>query len=251
MLMSSRNYRQLAWYISNQCSTLGTVLSAEKLYWTFYHTFQSLYLKVSSEFYWNLEIDKLTYAELFDSIFQQLEDAVLSDDTVESQLALLTFYNNLLDQWATTLLPQSQPSPIATPAIISLVNHANSLTLTIIQNSQSVSTLSTVLNFYESTASLISSSLWPILHNWIKNHTQKTTSTASTVSSWTSATASGEHMPSIPQTQMHLAAYYQAPWRRFWPSMSRVSTAHFLCHLYLGFRYLLYSVSWQFRMSGN
>jgi centromere protein I len=62
----------------------------------------------------------------------------------------------LLDQWGTTLLSHSQPSSNAAPAITSLINHANDLSLTIIQTSQSVSTLSIVLRFYESTASLIS-----------------------------------------------------------------------------------------------
>lgn len=69
-------------------------------------------------------------------------------------LALLTFYTHLLRRWAISLL--SEPQPLFTPgsAISALTDHANILALTIIQLSLSVSTCSTVLDFYEITTSL-------------------------------------------------------------------------------------------------
>jgi centromere protein I len=94
--------------------------------------------------------------DLYSSIFQPLEEAVLDDSTIESKVALLTYYRNLLDQWTASILSQLQPPVDASSAITSLIAHANNLALTIVQTSLHVNTLSKVLEFYEATASLIS-----------------------------------------------------------------------------------------------
>ena len=88
-------------------------------------------------------------------IFEPLEEAIL-DDTTESRLTLITFYKNLLDQWSVDLLAGSSPTAVTTSAISSLIDHVNLLALTIAQSSQTVTTLSVVLSFYECTAFLIS-----------------------------------------------------------------------------------------------
>lgn len=95
-------------------------------------------------------------ADLYSSTFQPLEEVVLEDGTVESKVALLEFYRNLLDQWTATLLSQSDPPGDASSAVTSLVSHANNLALTIVQTSLNVNILSTILQFYETTASLVS-----------------------------------------------------------------------------------------------
>jgi len=71
-------------------------------------------------------------------------------------MAVLEFYRDLLDQWTTTLLSQSQASTDASSAVTSLILHANNLALTIVQTSLSINTFCRVLEFYEATASLIS-----------------------------------------------------------------------------------------------
>lgn len=98
----------------------------------------------------------LTNSELYESIFQPLEDALLEDATLESKLALLTFYKSLLQEWTLFLYSEPQPPPTAGLSTKSLINHANTLALTIIQSSMTVSTCSTVLDFYETITSLIS-----------------------------------------------------------------------------------------------
>lgn len=84
-----------------------------------------------------------------------VEDAIL-DDTVESKLAILNFYGNLLRQWGTTLMSSSYLSPEQQATFSAVINHSNNLALTILQSSLSVSTCSTTLTFYETMASLIS-----------------------------------------------------------------------------------------------
>lgn len=94
------------------------------------------------------------FEDLYQFIFRPLEDAVLDDDTLESKLALLAFYTHLLQRWAAFLLSEPQPSFPPGSAISALTDHANILALTIIQLSLSISTCSTVLDFYETTTSL-------------------------------------------------------------------------------------------------
>lgn len=75
---------------------------------------------------------------------------------MESKLALLTFYKSLLQKWTLFMLSESEAPSTAGLSINSHINHANTLALTIIQTSQTVSTCDTVLDFYETTISLIS-----------------------------------------------------------------------------------------------
>ena len=94
--------------------------------------------------------------DLYSTIFQPLEEAVLEDGTVESKIALLIFYRDLLTQWTAALLSQPQPSADASSAVTSLITHVNNLTLTMVQTSLHIRTCSAILEFYEATASLIS-----------------------------------------------------------------------------------------------
>lgn len=87
-----------------------------------------------------------------------MEEALLDDDTTQSKLALLTYYRNLLNRWAVFVLTNPQSSATAKEPITALINRADTLALSIVQSSQAVSTLSTVLSFYESIASIISNS---------------------------------------------------------------------------------------------
>lgn len=96
-----------------------------------------------------------SWEDLYESIFQPLEDALLEDDVTTGQVALLTFYKNLLDQWMVSLLSQPHSVEEAQATITTLVNHASNLSLTIIQNTNTVSAHSTILDFYETTAALI------------------------------------------------------------------------------------------------
>lgn len=95
---------------------------------------------------------------LYNSTLQPLEEALLDDGTTTSQLVLLSFYKKLLDQWMTSIL--SQPSQYsassAEKSIADLIDHANNLALTIIQISTSTEALSTILEFLETTAALVS-----------------------------------------------------------------------------------------------
>jgi centromere protein I len=98
---------------------------------------------------------RLTVSELYESTFQPMEDAILEDVTTNSKLTLLIFYKNLLDRWTTSLLSRHRPATEVAPVITSLINHANILSLTIVQTSQSVDTFSTILSFYEAAAATI------------------------------------------------------------------------------------------------
>jgi centromere protein I len=120
-----------------------------------FSTFSRIYLlhplKVCSPFSYKNLANPL---ELYQSTFQYLEYAIL-DHTPDSQLALLKFYNSLLRQWTVTFL-SSTPPAMASNAIIALTTHANTLALTLLQNSPTTPTHQGILTFYETTAFLIS-----------------------------------------------------------------------------------------------
>lgn len=96
----------------------------------------------------------LTFSELYDSIFQHLEYAIL-DDSAESQAALLTLYTCLLRRW-TVLLLSDPKQHVASAAITALITYTNILALNLLQVSGSTSSNSTILTFYETTTSLLS-----------------------------------------------------------------------------------------------
>lgn len=91
---------------------------------------------------------------LYETIFCLVEDAVI-DGTHNSQLALLKFYKALLNQWSLSLLSQTSTLSNHGTDIVALVNHANELAVTILQQSSSVSTYSSILDFYEMNAYMI------------------------------------------------------------------------------------------------
>jgi centromere protein I len=75
---------------------------------------------------------------------------------MDSKIALLNFYGSLLNRWILLMLSEPELPLAASSSVISLITHANTLALTIIQTSQTVNSCSAVLHFYETTASLIS-----------------------------------------------------------------------------------------------
>ncbi|KAL3427055.1 mis6 domain-containing protein [Phlyctema vagabunda] len=89
-----------------------------------------------------------SFTELQAAIFQALEEAVL-DGSVDSQIVLLDFYNDLLRQWSTAMLAANEHTDAHSDAIKSLINHASLLSLVILQASSSVAAYSRILDFYE------------------------------------------------------------------------------------------------------
>lgn len=96
------------------------------------------------------------FKDLRHNIFQKFEEAILEDSSVDSKLAVLRFYDNLLQEWTLSLLLQPQQVPANSQPISDLIDHANVLAVTILQESLSIYVCSNILNFYESTASVIS-----------------------------------------------------------------------------------------------
>ncbi|KAG4437158.1 hypothetical protein IFR05_007360 [Cadophora sp. M221] len=98
-----------------------------------------------------------SWEDLYATTFKPLEEALLDDGMTSSQLALLAFYKSLLDQWMVTLLssPRSRSITEAPAAITAVTEHASNLALTIIQNSTGLDAHSVILDFYETTAALV------------------------------------------------------------------------------------------------
>ncbi|KAM0439458.1 hypothetical protein ACHAQK_006169 [Fusarium lateritium] len=104
----------------------------------------------------------LDFQELYKHVLQPLEAATL-DNTPESQLALLALYKNLLHHW-TVVLESSDPVPDnASDTVTALVRHVNTLTLSLVQTSTSISARSAILDFYEQNARLVG-------HDTLKHH---------------------------------------------------------------------------------
>ncbi|PBP17696.1 hypothetical protein BUE80_DR011629 [Diplocarpon rosae] len=96
------------------------------------------------------------FEDIYISTLRALEDALLEDGTTASQLALLSFYRQLIGQWTVSLLSHPQEGQaLSVTAITDLTNHASNLAVNIIQTSTVMGTLSIILDFYETTASLI------------------------------------------------------------------------------------------------
>ncbi|POS87422.1 hypothetical protein EPUL_002144, partial [Erysiphe pulchra] len=95
-----------------------------------------------------------SFQNLFENLLSPLEDTVLSGGSIGSKLALLKFYTTLLHRLTVEFLLQSESTSIIEASIMPLAKHANNLALTTLQNSSSVSTVSVVLNFYETVAAL-------------------------------------------------------------------------------------------------
>lgn len=109
--------------------------------------------------------DPLTLSSvLYQHIFNPLENALL-DNTPQSQLDLLVLYTNLLHHWTAHLQSTSPIPENASTSVTELIRHVNRLTMTLLQTSKTVSTDSTILNFYEEAVRLVSAST---LQNFIR-----------------------------------------------------------------------------------
>ncbi|KAH7393204.1 Mis6-domain-containing protein [Cadophora sp. MPI-SDFR-AT-0126] len=105
-----------------------------------------------------------SWEDLYRSTFQPLEDALLEVDVTTGQITLLIFYKKLLDRWMVSILSQPGSIQEAQATITALIDHASNLSLTIIQNTITVSAYSTILDFYETSAALVTHpSLKPVV----------------------------------------------------------------------------------------
>lgn len=93
-----------------------------------------------------------SFEDIFENLLSPLEEAILSDGSVDSKLALLKFYTALLNRWTIGVLIQPESASIIEASVTALVKHANDLALTILQISNSVSKILMVLIFYEAVA---------------------------------------------------------------------------------------------------
>ncbi|EXU95579.1 Mis6 domain protein [Metarhizium robertsii] len=94
------------------------------------------------------------FGELHRLIFQPLEAAV-QYFAPSSQQGLLQMYTNLLRQWTAILQASDTIPEHASATIASLVLHTNTLALTLLQTSPSVTTDASILDFYEQTTRVI------------------------------------------------------------------------------------------------
>lgn len=98
----------------------------------------------------------VTKPDLYSEIFQPLEEAILEDTTVELQGVVLTFYTSLLKNWTVSFYTLYAIENEDAVPITSLVSHANILATVLAQSTPTVTTLSTILSFYEQIGFLIS-----------------------------------------------------------------------------------------------
>ncbi|KID94198.1 Mis6 domain protein, partial [Metarhizium majus ARSEF 297] len=94
------------------------------------------------------------FEELHRLIFQPLEAAV-QYFAPSSQQGLLQMYTNLLRHWTAILQASDTIPEHASATIASLVLHTNTLALTLLQTSPSVTTDASILDFYEQTTRVI------------------------------------------------------------------------------------------------
>lgn len=98
----------------------------------------------------------LTFAELYKSRLQPLEAAIINGtDGADAQLVLLRFYTELLRRWTVTLLSPSSASLPASTTTVPLIDHVNTLAVTLLQTSPQLSTHDAILSFYERISILI------------------------------------------------------------------------------------------------
>ncbi|EFY88841.1 Mis6 domain-containing protein [Metarhizium acridum CQMa 102] len=97
------------------------------------------------------------FGELHRLIFQPLEAAV-QYFAPNSQQGLLQMYTNLLRHWTAILQASDTIPDHASATIASLILHTNTLALTLLQTSPSVTTDASILDFYEQTTRVITDS---------------------------------------------------------------------------------------------
>jgi centromere protein I len=95
------------------------------------------------------------WAAVYTQLFASLEHTLL-DNTPESQAALLRFYTRLLRRWRVAMREKDDLDTLPKESIHGLVDHVNSLALTLTQTSPSVSTYLAILDFYHCCVSLFS-----------------------------------------------------------------------------------------------
>lgn len=78
------------------------------------------------------------------------------DGTANSQTYLLKFYTLLIRRWTTTMEAAERFDDLPVDSVRDLVEHVNKLTLTLAQNSPTVSTSLRILDFYETAAAIYS-----------------------------------------------------------------------------------------------
>lgn len=98
--------------------------------------------------------DKCLSTELYQHIYKPLEAAV-RDYAPSCQLGLLQMYTHLLRHWTAVLQSLDALPSTASSSMSSLVQHTNTLALTLLQTSPSVGTDSLILDFYEQAARLV------------------------------------------------------------------------------------------------
>lgn len=94
------------------------------------------------------------FAELHEHIFKPLEAAV-QGFAPTSQLGLLKMYTHLLRHWAAILQSDDGVPEMASSTVSELIRHVNTLALTVLQTTPSVTTDSLILDFYEQAARLV------------------------------------------------------------------------------------------------
>ncbi|VUC21532.1 unnamed protein product [Clonostachys rosea] len=95
------------------------------------------------------------YDKLYSHIFQPLETAFLCQDP-SSHAKLLVLYTRLLRHWSSLLFSIQVIPDHASSTVSALVQHVGALAQTLAQSSPSVSSFSTILDFYEQFVRLIS-----------------------------------------------------------------------------------------------
>ncbi|KAI1129420.1 Mis6-domain-containing protein [Nemania abortiva] len=95
------------------------------------------------------------FGELYTNILQLLERRILNG-TSHSQLQVLEFYTSLLRRWIVHWVSSDKKLTEASETAARLVAHVNSLCLTLMQTSPSMSTYGKILDFYYQTSSLAS-----------------------------------------------------------------------------------------------
>lgn len=94
------------------------------------------------------------FEELHEHIFKPLEAAV-QGFAPTSQLGLLKMYTHLLRHWAAILQSDDGVPEMASSTVSELIRHVNTLALTVLQTTPSVTTDSLILDFYEQAARLV------------------------------------------------------------------------------------------------
>lgn len=101
-----------------------------------------------------MRVRLLTGTELYKHIFQPLEAAV-ADNQPATQIDLLNMYTKLLHHWSSVLRAPKNMAPNASESVTSVVKHAATLSMTLLQTNPTLAGESAVLAFYEQNLALL------------------------------------------------------------------------------------------------